>query len=174
MKWYVLQAYSGFEKQVAEAIEAKIATNAMEHIIERVLVPVNETVEVRRGKRVKVEKKFFPGYILIRMANIDTAWHLIKDIPKVNGFLGGATKPQIVHDSEVDSILKRLQEDIEHPKPLIEFEVGEKIRVCDGPFASFSGHVEYVDEERSRLKVTVSIFGRATPVDLDYTQVEKY
>ncbi|MEM7071490.1 MAG: transcription termination/antitermination protein NusG, partial [Pseudomonadota bacterium] len=148
-------------------------SRSMESDIETVLVPIDEVFEIRRGKRVKVERKFFPGYVLIRMNMNDEAWYLVRHTPKVTGFLGNASKPQPIADQEVESILKQMKEGVEHPKSLVSFEVGEHVRVSDGPFATFSGYVEEVDEERSRLKVTVSIFGRETPVDLDYSQVEK-
>ncbi|MEM7073082.1 MAG: transcription termination/antitermination protein NusG [Pseudomonadota bacterium] len=174
MRWYAVQVYSGFEKQVADKIRSQIEHRAMQNLFAEVLVPINEVIEIRRGKRVKVERKLFPGYILVRMDMNDSAWHLIRNTPKVTGFLGNANNPQPVSDREAEAILQQMKEGIEHPRPLITFEVGEQVRVCDGPFASFNGYVEEVDEERTRLKVAVSIFGRATPVDLEYSQVEKY
>lgn len=173
-KWYVLHVYSGFEKKVAEAIEATAKKRGLSGNFEEVLVPMEEVVEVRRGQKVNSERKFFPGYILIKMDMNDDAWHLVKDTPKVTGFLGGGgNKPLPISEREATQIMQQIQEGAERPRPTVTFDIGEQVRVCDGPFNSFNGVVEEVDEERSRLKVLVSIFGRSTPVELEYTQVEK-
>lgn len=172
-RWYVINVYSGFENKVAESIRELAGQKDMADLFEQILVPVEEVVEMRRGAKVKTERKFFPGYVLIRMEMTDESWHLVKNTAKMTGFLGGGGRPTPVSDAEVDQILRQVQEGIERPKPSVTFEIGEQVRVCDGPFNSFSGLVEEVDEERARLKVAVSIFGRATPVELEYSQVEK-
>jgi transcriptional antiterminator NusG len=172
-QWYIVHVYSGFEKRVAGAIQEKVASMNMGNLITEVSVPVEEVVELRRGRKVSSERKFFPGYVLAKMEMTEDSYHLIKNIPKVTGFLGAGGKPQPISDAEADRIMHQVKEGIERPKPSITFEVGEQVRVSDGPFTSFSGIVEDVDEERARLKVAVSIFGRATPVELEYTQVEK-
>jgi len=172
-RWYIVHTYSNFEKKVAETIKEQAKAQGLEDAFDEVLVPIEEVVEVRRGQKVNAERKFFPGYVLVKMDMSDEAYHLVKNTPKVTGFLGSQKKPAPVSQNEVDRILHQVQEGIERPKPSITFEVGESVRVCDGPFASFSGLVEDVDEERTRLKVAVSIFGRATPVELEYAQVEK-
>ena len=173
MRWYIVHAYSNFEKKVAEAIREQAATKGLSDLFEEILVPTEEVVEVRRGRKVTSERKFFPGYVLVKMEMTDEAYHLIKNTPKVTGFLGTEAKPVAISDAEANRILHQVKEGIERPKPSVTFEVGEQVRVSDGPFASFSGHVEEVDEEKARLKVAVSIFGRATPVELEYGQVEK-
>ena len=173
MRWYIIHAYSNFEKKVAESIEESVRQKGLEHLVEQILVPTEKVVELRRGRKVDAERKFFPGYVLARMEMTDEAYHLIKNTPKVTGFLGSDNKPLPISDREADRILNQVQEGVDRPKPSISFEVGEKIRVSDGPFASFEGFVQEVEEERARLKVEVSIFGRATPVDLEYGQVEK-
>ena len=173
MHWYVIHVYSGFEKKVAQSIEEQAKQSGMDEEIEQVLVPVEEVVEMRRGAKVQSERKFFPGYVLVRMELTDESWHLVKNTPKVTDFLGGKGRPIPISDTEAQHIMHQVQEGIERPKPSVTFEVGEQVRVCDGPFNSFNGMVEEVDEERARLKVAVSIFGRATPVELEYAQVAK-
>jgi len=172
-RWYIVHSYSNFEKKVAEAIIEQATAAGMEDLFEQVLVPTEEVVEMRRGRKVNSERKFFPGYVLVKMEMTDQAYHLIKNTPKVTGFLGTENKPVPISENEANQILHQIQEGIERPKPSITFEIGEEVRVSDGPFASFNGLVEDVDEERARLKVAVSIFGRATPVELEYAQVEK-
>ncbi len=173
MKWYIVHAYSNFEKRVAESIREQVAAQGLDDLFDEILVPTEEVVEMRRGRKVKSERKFFPGYVLVKMNMTDQAYHLIKNTPKVTGFLGTESKPVPITDKEAEQILQQVQEGIERPKPSVTFDVGEQVRVADGPFASFNGLVEEVDEERARLKVAVSIFGRATPVELEYGQVEK-
>ena len=172
-QWYVIHVYSGFEKKVAQSIEEQARQSGMEDNIDQVLVPVEEVVEMRRGSKVNAERKFFPGYVLVKMDMTDETWHLVKNTPKVAGFLGGRGRPTPISDAEADRIIHQVREGIERPKPSVTFEVGEQVRVSDGPFTSFNGLVEDVDEERTRLKVAVSIFGRSTPVELEYSQVEK-
>ena len=173
-RWYIVHAYSNFEKKVAESIREKAAQQGLEDLFEEILVPTEKVVEVRRGRKVDAERKFFPGYVLVKMDMSNEAWHRVKNTPKVTGFLGGADqKPIPISEAEAMRILHQVQEGVERPKPSISFEIGEQVRVSDGPFASFSGLVEEVDDERARLKVAVSIFGRATPVELEYGQVEK-
>ena len=172
-QWYIVHAYSNFEKKVAEAIKQGAVEKGLEDAVEEVLVPTEEVVEVRRGRKVNTERRYFPGYVLVKMELNELTYHLVNDTPKVTGFLGQGKKPMPVSQKEVDRILGVMEEGAERPAPTILFEVGENVRVVDGPFASFSGVVEDVDEENARLKVSVSIFGRATPVELEYTQVEK-
>jgi len=173
MRWYVVHVYSGFEKKVATTIREQAAAQGMEDLIEEVLVPTEEVVEMRRGAKVNTERKFFPGYILVKMKLTDETWHLVQSQPKVTGFLGGKGKPIPITEGEASRIIKQVSEGVDRPKPSITFEIGEQVRVADGPFASFNGVIEEIDEGRSRLKVAVSIFGRATPVELDFAQVEK-
>lgn len=172
-RWYIVHAYSNFEYKVAESIREQAAIAGLQDSFEEILVPTEEVVEMRRGRRVNAERKFFPGYVLVRMDMSDEAYHLVKNTPKVTGFLGQQNRPSPISQSEVEQIVNQVQEGVERPKPSVVFEIGEQVRVCDGPFATFSGFVEEVDEEKARLKVAVSIFGRATPVELEYGQVEK-
>ncbi len=172
-RWYAVHAYSNFEKKVAESIREQAKQRGLSPLFEEILVPTEKVVEVRRGRKVDAERKFFPGYVLVKMEMTDEAYHLIKNTPKVTGFLGSDNKPMPLSDAEAERIIHQVQEGIERPKPSVSFEVGEQVRVSDGPFASFNGTVEEVDEGRSRLKVAVSIFGRATPVELEFGQVEK-
>ncbi len=172
-RWYVVHVYSGFEKKIAQQVKEQAAQKGLADLIDDVLVPSEQVVEVRRGQKVNAEHKFFPGYVLVKMEMTDETWHLIKDTPKVTGFLGSKTRPSPISDAEAERIMKQTQEGVEHPRPSVLFEVGEQVRVADGPFTSFNGVVEEVDEEKGRVKVSVSIFGRSTPVELEYGQVEK-
>jgi transcriptional antiterminator NusG len=173
MRWYVLHVYSGFENKVAQSILEQIKAHSMEDLIEEVLVPTEEVVEMRRGAKVNSERKFFPGYVLVRMDMNEQSYHLVKNTPKVTGFLGAGNKPSPISQAEADRILHQVKEGVERPKPSVTFDIGEEVRVNDGPFQSFNGVIEDVDEERARVKVSVSIFGRSTPVELEYGQVEK-
>ncbi len=172
-RWYIVHVYSGFEKKVAQSIREQAIAKGLEDEIAEVLVPSEEVLEMRRGQKVSVERKFFPGYVMANIELNDETWHMIKNTSKVTGFLGGGGRPVPISEAEADRILHQVKEGVERPRSLISFEVGELVRVCEGPFNSFNGLVEEVDDERSRLKVAVSIFGRATPVELEYTQVEK-
>lgn len=172
-RWYIVHAYTNFESKVADAIQERAKASGLEDAFEEVVVPTEEFVEVKRGKKVQSERKFLPGYVLVKMEMSDPAFLLIKNTPKVTGFLGADSKPMPISDEEAARILNQVEEGVERPRPTITFEVGEQVKVSEGPFASFSGHVEEVDEERARLKVAVSIFGRPTPVELEFGQVEK-
>lgn len=172
-RWYIVHAYSNFEKKVADSIREQAAQRGLADKFEEVMVPTEQVVEVRRGRKVNAERKFFPGYVLVKCDLSDDVYHLIKNTPKVTGFLGADNKPMPIPDREAERIKGQVAEGVEHPKPSVSFEVGETVRVADGPFASFNGVVEEVDEGRSRVKVAVSIFGRATPVELEFAQVEK-
>jgi transcriptional antiterminator NusG len=172
-RWYVLHVYSGFENKVAEAIKDKAKKQGIEDKVEEIMVPTEEVLEIRRGQRVNTERKFFPGYVLAKMDLDDEIWHMVKNTPKVTGFLGAGNKPSPISEKEAKQLIQQIQEGIERPRPSIVYDIGEEVKVTDGPFASFNGMVEEIDEERGRLKVSVSIFGRATPVELEYSQVEK-
>ena len=172
-KWYIVHAYSNFEKKVADAIKADAAMKGLEDKFEEILVPTEEVVEVRRGRKVNAERKYFPGYVLVKMDMTDEAYHLVKNTPKVTGFLGSGKRPLPVPEKEVRSIMGQMEEDAERPRPTVTYDVGETVRVIDGHFQSFNGVVEEVDDEHGRLKVAINIFGRATPVELEYSQVEK-
>ncbi|OYV41775.1 MAG: transcription termination/antitermination protein NusG [Rhodospirillales bacterium 20-64-7] len=172
-RWYVLHVYSGFEKKIATQIKEQAELKGLADAIGDIIVPVEEVTEVRRAQKVNTERKFFPGYVLIHMEMSDDAWHLVKDVPKVTGFLGSKTRPSPISDAEAERIMKQAQEGTENRRPAVVFEIGEQVRVADGPFTSFNGVVEEVDEDKGRVKVSVSIFGRSTPVDLEYGQVEK-
>jgi transcriptional antiterminator NusG len=174
-RWYIVHAYSGFEKKVAQAIKEQAVQKNIADLIEEVVVPVEEVTEVRRGKKIQAERKFFPGYVMVKMELTDATWHMIKNTAKVTGFLGhgGKGRPVPITEKEADAIFAQVRDGIVHPAAQISFEIGENVKIIDGPFESFVGLVESVDEEKSRVKVSVSIFGRATPVDLEYGQVEK-
>ena len=173
-QWYIVQTFSGFEQKVAETLKSTIKKNELSDKIEDVLVPIHEVPEVKRGKRVQRKKKYFPSYILVKMEMSKELYHMIKNIQKVTGFLGTLGKPTPVPEKEINKIMGNIKEGTLAPKTLVTFDIGEQVKVCEGPFASFSGLVEEVDEEKSRLKVSVSIFGRPTPIDLEYNQVEKF
>ncbi|MGC6412742.1 MAG: transcription termination/antitermination protein NusG [Candidatus Puniceispirillaceae bacterium] len=172
-RWYVVHVFSGSEKKMAQAIREQATANGLEEMIEDVLVPTEEVVEMRRGAKVQAEKKFFPGYILVKMELSDASWSLVQSQPRVTGFLGGKGKPVPITNKEAERLLKQMDEGPQRPTTSITFDVGEEVRVIDGPFESFNGLVEESDDEKARLKVSVSIFGRSTPVELEYSQVEK-
>ena len=172
-KWYIVQAYSNFEKRVKESLERDAAEKGLGHLFEEILVPTETVVEVRKGRKMESERKFFPGYVLVKVDLTDEAYHLVKNTPKVTGFLGSALKPMPVSEKEVARIVGQIQEGVDSPRPMISFDIGEIVKVVDGPFQSFNGTVESVDEENARLKVLINIFGQGTPVELNYTQVEK-
>jgi transcriptional antiterminator NusG len=172
-RWYVVHVYSGFEKKIAQQIKEQAAQKGLADLIDEVLVPAEEVVELRRGQKINAERKFFPGYVLAKMEMTDDTWHLIKDTPKVTGFLGTKMRPSPITEAEAERIIKQSAEGVENRRPAILFEIGEQVRVADGPFTSFNGTVEEIDEEKGRVKVSVSIFGRSTPVELEYSQVEK-
>ena len=174
MRWYVVHAYSGFEAQVKRSLEERVKRYGMEGSFGQILVPTEEVVEMRGGQQRKSERKFFPGYVLVQMDMNDDSWHLVKDVPKVLGFIGGTSdKPAPISDKEADVILNRIQEGVEKPRPKVLFEIGEMVRVTDGPFNDFNGVVEEVDFEKNRMRVAVQMFGRSTPVELEFHQVEK-
>ena len=174
LNWYILQVYSGNEKKIEKELLAQTEKKGLRDNISKILIPSEEVIEMKKGKKVSSERKFFPGYMLIQMVMDDEIWHIVKALPKVYGFLGGKKgEPIPVSQNEIDSILNQMKDGLEKPKPSVSFEIGEQVRVSDGPFSSFYGMVEEVDEEKARLKVSVSIFGRSTPVNLDYSQVEK-
>ena len=173
-RWYVVHAYSGFEKSVQRALVDRIARSGMQDMFGQILVPVEEVVEMKGGQKSITERKFFPGYVLVEMEMNDESWHLVKSTPKVTGFVGGtATRPTPITEKEVDKIMQQMQEGVEKPRPKVLFEIGEMVRVREGPFTDFHGAVEEVNYEKSRLRVSVTIFGRATPVELEFGQVEK-
>ena len=171
--WYIVQTFSGFEQKVADTLKETLKKKKLNEEIDEILVPMHEVTEVKRGKRVQRKKKYFPSYLLVKMEMKKELYHMIKNIQKVTGFLGTTGTPVPVPEKEIDKIMGRIKEGTLAPKTEISFDIGEQVKVCEGPFASFSGLVEEVDEERSRLKVSVSIFGRPTPIDLEYNQVEK-
>lgn len=172
-RWYVLHVYSGFENKVAEVIMDKAKQLGLDERVEQIMVPMEEVMEVRRGQKVAAERKFFPGYVLAKIDMSDEVWHLVKNTPKVTGFLGAGNKPSPITEKEAERLMKQIQEGVDRPRPSILFDIGEEVKVAEGPFASFNGVVEDIDEEKGKLKVSVSIFGRATPVELDFNQVEK-
>ncbi|MFP3029035.1 MAG: transcription termination/antitermination protein NusG [Arsenophonus sp.] len=173
-RWYVIQAFSGFEARVAQSLREHIKLHAMEDKFGEVIVPTEEVIEIRSGQRRKSERKFFPGYVLVQMTMDNDSWHLVRSVPRIMGFIGGTPdRPAPISNKEIDAIMNRLQEVGDKPRPKTLFEPGEMVRVTDGPFTDFNGVVEEIDYEKSRLKVSVSIFGRATPVELDFSQVEK-
>lgn len=174
VRWYVVNVYAGFEKKVVQHIEEQAQKKGVSSFFEQILVPVEEIIEVKRGnKKVSTEKNYFPGYILIKMVLNDESWHLVQNTPRVSSFLGTKGKPSPISEIEVTRILQQVQDSLEKPRHTVLYEVGEQVRICDGPFTSFSGFVEDVDDEKGRLKVSVMIFGRPTPVELEYGQVEK-
>jgi transcription termination/antitermination protein NusG len=173
-RWYIIQAYSGYEKKVKSAIEERIELNNLQHLFGRILVPTEEVVEMKSGQKRRSERKFYPGYVLVEMDLTDDSWYVVKETPRVIGFIGGKTdQPAPITEAEADNILQRIEEGVDKPKPKVLFEAGELVRVIDGPFNDFSAVVEEVNYERNRLQVAVQIFGRSTPVELEFTQVEK-
>ena len=172
-RWYIVHAYTNFERKVADAIRERAKAGGLDHLFEEIVVPTEEVIEVKRGRKIPTERKFLPGYVLVKMELTDETWHLVRNTAKVTGFLSSAGRPVPIADAEAERILRQMQEGIEHPRPLVTFMSGDQVRVVDGPFSSFNGVVEEVDEGKGRLKVSVSIFGRATPVELEYSQVEK-
>lgn len=172
-RWYIVHAYTNFERKVADAIRERAKMGGLSDLFEDIVVPTEEIVEIKRGRKIQTDRKFLPGYVLVKMKMTDAAFVMIKNTPKVTGFLGADNKPMPISEDEAMRILHQVKEGVERPKPTITFEVGENVKVADGPFASFTGVVEEVDEERSRVKVAVSIFGRPTPVELEFGQVEK-
>ena len=172
-RWYVLHVFSGSEKKVAQSIREQSISHGLEDQIEEVMVPTENIVEVKRGVRVEGERKFFPGYILVKLELSDVAWQMVTSQPRVTGFLGGKGRPIPITDREAERLIRQMSEGVERPRTTISFDVGEQVRVSDGPFASFNGYVEEADDDKARLKVAVSIFGRSTPVELEYSQVEK-
>ena len=174
MRWYVVHAYSGFEKSVMKALKERIERSEMQHLFGQILVPVEEVMEIRNGTKALTERKFFPGYVLVEMDMTDETWHLVKNTPKVTGFIGGSgMRPTPISVKEVENIMAQMQEGVEKPKPKVLFAVGQVLRVTEGPFADFNATVEEVNYDKSKLRVSVSIFGRATPVELEFGQVEK-
>jgi len=174
MRWYVVHAFSGFEKQVQRSLKEHIARSGMQDKFGEILVPMEEVVEMKSGQKKTSERKFFPGYVLVKMEMNDETWHLVKNVPKVSGFIGGSgTKPTPISEKEAQVILQQVQEGVEKPRPKFSFSAGEQVRVIDGPFLDFNGTVEDVNYEKSKMRVSVSIFGRLTPVELDFSQVEK-
>ena len=172
-KWFIVHAYSGFEKKIAQTIQEKAIQQNIADKIEEVVVPTEDVIEIRRGKKVSAERKFLPGYLLVKMELTDETWHMVKNIDKVTGFLGGSGRPQPVPQKEVENILKHMSDGVAAPKTSIIYEVGDSVKIMDGPFDSFTGTIEDVDADRQKVKVSVSIFGRATPVELDFGQVQK-
>tara|TARA_Y100000589_G_C26814357_1_gene491220 strand:+ start:50 stop:580 length:531 start_codon:yes stop_codon:yes gene_type:complete len=173
MRWYVVHVFSGSEKRMAQSIMEQAEQNGLQDLIAEVLVPTEEVVEVRRGTKVNAEKKFFPGYVLVKMELNDASWSLVQSQPRVTGFLGGKGKPVPITNQEAERLIKQIDEGVDRPRSALSFDIGEEVRVTEGPFQSFNGIVEEADDEKERLKVSVSIFGRSTPVELEYSQVEK-